>query len=165
MTFDFFVVAIASRLNNFLASKHQLCRTLVFTVLRSPLFEFADCWFHFPSQEKRTALLFCCLSISFCQIPKCPQVLSGRSVSFFFIGKSLEDLFKQEVIEMKYRSCPLFFFSSLDPQNTCQSGRKGHLTNDTLVVNWGFDPRVTKGSHNATAPRNKSSPSDLARWP
>ncbi len=39
MTFDFFVVAIAARLNNFLASKHRLCQTLVFTVLTSTLFE------------------------------------------------------------------------------------------------------------------------------
>lgn len=103
-------------------------------------------------------MLFCCLSISFCQIPKCPQavaVWAGWLFFFFvFIGKSLEDLFKQEVTEIKHRSRPLLSFSSPDPQNTCQCSRKGQLTNDTPVLNWGFDPRVTKGSHNATALRN-----------
>ncbi len=39
VTFDFAVVVAAARLNNFLARKHELCRTLVFTLSRSPLCE------------------------------------------------------------------------------------------------------------------------------
>lgn len=91
------------------------------------------------------------------QMPTSCCRLGGLALFFFFfvfIGKSLEDLFKQEVTEIKHRSRPLLSFSSPDPQNTCQCSRKGQLTNDTPVLNWGFDPRVTKGSHNATALRN-----------
>lgn len=157
MTFDFFCfVTIAARLNNFLPSKHQLCRTLVFTVLRSPLFERLLIAV-FTSQVRGgegqhcSFVVWVFLSVKF---PNAHKSCCLGGLSLFLMVKSLEDLFEQEVIEMKYRSRPLFSFSSPDPQYTCQSCRKGQLTNDTLVLNWGFDPWVTKGSHNATAPWN-----------
>lgn len=70
----------------------------------------------------------------------------GLSLVLFLLLAQLIYL-KQQVIEIKNRSHLLSFcFPTADLQNTCQSCRKGQLTNDTLVLNWGFDPVENQGA-------------------